>query len=308
MTETKLQEARHTLAEVFGSGISHRNGEVSYFCPFCGHYKPKLQININTEAYHCWVCNIKGRKLTQLFKKCNAPIQAYQKIKEIYGEARHISNKSISRELLSLPDNYRPLYLKSNTPDYKNALHYALTIRKLTPTDILRYQVGYCEEGLYAGMLIIPSYGEHNSLNFYTGRSFYSEANRSHKNPPVSKDVIGFENQVNWKEPIVLVEGAFDAIATKRNAIPLFGKKIMGNLRSKILTEGVQKLYLALDNDAFEDSVKEIEYFLNNGVEVFYVNLSGKDPSDIGYECMVNCLNKAKQVDFLDLVKLKMLL
>jgi DNA primase len=111
---------------------------------------------------------------------------------------------------------------------------------------------------------------------------------------------------VNWKRPIIVVEGVFDAIATKRNAIPLFGKRMLPNLRTKILTEKVQKLYLALDKDAFKDSVKEVEYFMNNGVDVYMIQLAEKDPSDMGYVGMVEAINKAKKVDFFDLIKYKM--
>lgn len=303
-----LLQAKHIIDEHLGSSIQHRkDGEISYYCPFCNHYKPKLQVNLNTQKWHCWVCDSKGQTISSLLKKSNAPTQTFQKVKEIYGENRFTNKQDVGREIVGLPDDYRPLYTNHNTPDYRNALHYAINVRKLTPMDILRYQVGYCEYGPYAGMLIIPSYNEHNMLNYYVGRSYYN-ATISHKNPPVSKDIIGFENQINWKEPVIIVEGAFDAIATKRNVIPLFGKKILSTLRSKILTEKVQKLYLALDGDAFRDSVKEIEYFLNNDIEVYLIQIPGKDPSDIGYVSMVDAINKAKRVDFFDLVKFKMAL
>jgi hypothetical protein len=42
----------------------------------------------------------------------------------------------------------------------------------------------------------------------------------------VSRDIIGFELFINWNVPIILCEGVFDAIAIKRNAIPLLGKTI----------------------------------------------------------------------------------
>jgi len=299
---------RSLLDGYLGSSDPHRNGEMSYQCPFCNHYKKKLQVNILTQKWHCWVCNARGQTVSSLLRKSNAPYEYVKRAKEIYGDtARSTLNANSVRELVSLPEGYKPLYIKQNTPNYKRALHYVITERKLTPIDILRYQVGYCEEGPYAGMIIIPSYNEHNQLNYYVGRSFYHKA-VTHKNPPVSKDVIGFENQINWKEPIVLVEGAFDAIAVKRNAIPLFGKKIMTKLRGRILTEKVKKIYIVLDDDAFADSVKELEYFLNNGIEVYLTKLSGKDPSEVGYVGMVDNLSTAKRVDFFDLVKLKMLL
>ena len=303
---TNLLQAKHILDEHLGSSVQHRkDGEISYHCPFCNHYKPKLQVNLNTQKWHCWVCDSKGQTIGSLLKKSNAPTQSFQKIKEIYGESRFSSKQDHAREIVGLPEHYRPLYLNRNTPDYRNALHYIMKTRKLTPMDILRYQVGYCEEGPYAGMIIIPSFNQQNLINYYTGRSFYDNATIKHKNPPVSKDIIGFENQINWNEPIIIVEGAFDAIATKRNVIPLFGKKILSSLRSKILTEKVKKIYLALDVDAFKDSIKEVEYFLNNGVEVYMIHLTDKDPSEVGYISMVDAINKAKQVDFFDLIKFK---
>jgi DNA primase len=301
-----LLQAKNIIDEHLGSSTPHKkDGEVSYYCPFCNHYKRKLQVNLSTQKWHCWVCNSKGQTLTSLLKKSNAPIQSYQKIKEVCGEAKTNVRYEPGRELIGLPENYKPLHINHGTPDYRNALHYALNIRKLTPIDILRYQVGYCEEGPYAGMIIIPSYNEHNNINYYVGRSFYNNAVIKHKNPPVSKDVIGFENQINWKEPVVIVEGAFDAIATKRNAIPLFGKGMHPNLKNKII-KNVKKLYLALDKDAFVDSLKYVELYMNNGIEVYIVNLPGKDPSELGYAGMVECLQKADKVDFLKLMTMRL--
>ena len=277
-----LLEVKHIIDEHLGSSMQHKkSGEISYYCPFFNHHKRKLKVNINTQKWHCWTCDSKGQTITSLLRKSNAPNQSYQKIKEIYGDNNFSNKNSFSRELVGLPEQYRPM-------------------------DILRYEVGYCEQGPYAGMLIIPSYNDHNMINYYVGRSFYDNATMKHKNPPVTKDIIGFDNQVNWKEPIIIVEGAFDAIATKRNAIPLFGKIILSTLRNKILTERVQKLYLSLDTDAFKSSVKEIEYFMNNGIEVYLVNLPGKDPSEAGYVSMVEAMSRAKKVDFFDLINFKM--
>jgi len=302
-----LLEVKYVLDNHLGSSLHHqKEGEISYFCPFCSHYKRKLQVNLHTQKWHCWVCNSKGQTLKSLLKKSNAPAQSYSKIKEIYGDVT-TKREYNSKDLVGLPEHYKPLWISQNTPDYKNALHYALNTRKLTPMDILRYQVGYCEQGPYAGMLIVPSFNKSNMINYYVGRSYYN-ATIAHKNPPVSKDIIGFESQINWKEPITIVEGVYDAIATKRNAIPLFGKIILRTLRNKILTEGVERLYLALDKDAFKDSIKEVEYFLNNNIDVRLVQLPGKDPSEAGYRTMMEAMDKAKKMDFFDLVKYKMTL
>ena len=300
-----LLQAKHILDEHLGSSIQHKKiGEISYHCPFCNHYKPKLQVNLTTQKWHCWVCDSKGQTITSLLRKSSASTQTCQKVKEIYGDNTNLKYDS-GRELVGLPEHYKPLWVNHSTPDYKNALHYILNVRKLTPLDVLRYQIGYCEEGPYAGMIIIPSYNEHGFINYYVGRSYYVDATIKHKNPPVSKDVIGFENQINWSEPIILTEGAFDAISTKRNAIPLFGKIISPSLKAKIVSN-TKELYLALDSDAMKASISHIEYFLNYGLNVYLININGKDPNEVGYLKMVECINNAKKIDFFELLNLKM--
>ena len=110
---------------------------------------------------------------------------------------------------------------------------------------------------------------------------------------------------IDWTQPITIVEGAFDAISTKRNTIPLFGKKILSKLKSKIIEHRVQTIYLALDPDAIKDAIVEIEYFLNNGIEVKLVKLE-QDPNDTGFEGMRGKINETTSVDLFDLVSLKM--
>ena len=58
-----------------------------------------------------------------------------------------------------------------------------------------------------------------------------------------------FENQVNWKEPITLVEGVFDALAVKRNKIPILGKFVPKKLNDAIFKNGVKSINILLDKD-----------------------------------------------------------
>ena len=105
-----------------------------------------------------------------------------------------------------------------------------------------------------------------------------------YRNSPTPKDVVGFELFINWDEPIVLCEGPFDAIAIKRNVIPLFGKTILSNLKRKIIEKKVKQVYISLDRDAILDSIKMVEDFMKNDIDVYFVNLPEKDPSDLGFE------------------------
>lgn len=300
-----LQRVKSVVDRHLGHGVAHKSGETTYFCPFCNHRKRKLSIKFDTQKWHCWVCNTGGLTVKSLLYKSDASADLVQEISDLCGTSSRVPTAHILRELVSLPVGFKPLHQASKEPAYKQALHYAIHERGLTGYDILRYHVGYCDEGPYAGMVILPSYDAEGRLNFYYGRSYYKEAIK-HKNPPVSKDIIGFESQINWREPVTIVEGGFDAITAKRNTIPLFSKKIMGNLRSRIVREGVRELYICLDSDALKTAIKEVEYFMNNGVEVHLLQLQGKDPNEVGYEAMTEARLCSTPCTFLDLVKLKM--
>ena len=127
-----------------------------------------------------------------------------------------------------------------------------------------------------------------------------------YRNSPTSKDIIGFDLFINWKEPIILCEGVFDAMAFKRNAIPLFGKNVMKKLQKKIIDFGVKTIYLALDNDAIVDAIKISEKFINNGIEVKMMKFEEKDPSETGFESLLYLINRTKQTKFSDLMRLKL--
>ena len=126
-----------------------------------------------------------------------------------------------------------------------------------------------------------------------------------YKNPPVSKDIIGFDLYVNWNEPIVLCEGVFDAMAIKSNSIPLFGKTILPKLYKKIVQKKVSNIIVSLDEDAFKDSLKMVEDFTNMGIDVNFVKMKQTDPSDLGYLKMIDKINTSTEVDFKELMRMK---
>lgn len=300
------------LRNILGSGRLINNGtQIVFRCPFCSHHKPKLSIHLELEHYHCWVCDAKGRSVSSLMRKMGQPITVINFFrKNTHNVLLHSNNKFPSdkdKELITLPIEYKPLYIKSNTPDYKHALRY-LRQRGLTAGDILKYQIGYCETGPYNGMVILPSYDANFNLNFFTGRSYYPAATRKHKNPKIDKNIIGFEMFVNWQLPIVLVEGAFDAISIKRNAIPLFGKKILPKLKERIILNKVKELYVCLDNDARKDAIQVAQYFSNHGIQVRFVNLTAGDPNELGFTKIQSILENTMPLEFSDMIKLKLLL
>ena len=280
--------------------------EYMYWSPFVSHHKQKLQVNIKTQKWHCWVSNTGGRTLFQLLKKINAPHKHFDELRELVGDTPRYKKKSNSKvnDVVQLPTEFKPLWNGGDSIVKRHSLSY-LYKRGIDDSDILKYNIGYCDEGSYSNRIIIPSYDSDGTLNFFVGRDFYS-SKMKYRNSPTSKDIIGFDLFINWDEPIILCEGVFDAMAFKRNAIPLFGKTVMKTLQKKIIDFGVKTIYLGLDNDAIEDAVKISDNFINNGVKVKLMEFKEKDPSETGFETLLYLINRTEQTKFSDLMRLKL--
>ena len=296
------------LESVLGKGKINSNDNVAFHCPFCNHNKKKLECNIVTQYWHCWVCNAAGRKLAVLFRKLNVQREKISKLVGLLDDVEYKPTKTTTdTPVLQLPEGYRPLWiLQEMSPEFRNAVYY-LKKRNVTIHDILKYRIGYCRKGPYKGKIIIPSYDANGSLNYFVARAYYEEDKFKHKNPPASKDIVGFELHINWNMPIVLVEGAFDAIAIKRNAIPLFGKTISNTLKKRIVEKGVKEIYICLDKDARKQALEAAEYFMANGITVYFVDLTEKDPSELGFEKIISQIQSTEILSSEKLMEQKIL-
>ena len=287
-----------------GQSLSKAN-EYMWWSPFVTHHKPKLQVNIQTGKWHCWVSNQGGHNLYQLFKKVGAGYQDFKLLNQLLGETSFYQKDTDKKsEVIQLPQEMKLLSDKKDTSIIKEHALRFLRKRGITSEDIKRYNLGYCSEGVYQNRIIIPSYDSIGKLNYFVGRDFYASTLK-YKNPPIPKDVIGFDLYVNWSLPIILVEGVFDAMSIKNNSIPLFGKTILPKLYGKIIENKVKDIFIILDSDAFDDAIQITEKFVNEGISVNFVKLDGKDPNDLGYRQMIKKIHEAVPMNFKTLMEMK---
>jgi len=282
-------------------GKSHKRARENYafYCPFCNHRKPKLEINMatNEEGYNpweCWVCQTKGRTIRSLLKQLKTPREQAAEVLKYLPKGTTIEYKGLS--IIELPKEFQPLYSASTTSVVANLVKKYLYERGLTDNDFIKYGIGYATTGEYGGRVIIPSYSGSNQLNFFVART-YDGNYFKYKNPEASKDIIFFENLINWDTPIILCEGVFDAIAIRRNAIPLLGKSVSNSLYKKIITSRLKDIYIALDTDAQDKALTIAEKFLNEGKRVFLINLPDKDPSQMGFKAFTELIQSAEELD-----------
>ena len=286
------------LDEVLGVGTSLKGNEQAHHCPFCHHHKKKLQINLETQQWHCWVCDSKGRKIQTLLKRLHVDSKRIKKVYEIYGDDYIVSSTTTDEEKveLRLPSEFKSLLKKPKglNPLYKKVVQYANNI-------------GYCDSVIYTNRIIIPSYDVDGRLNYFIARSVFTEERFKYKNPPISKNVTIFENQINWNKPITLTEGVFDALAVKRNAIPLLGKFIPKTLMDSIYKRGVKEIKIILDKDAQDQALYYVNYFMNNGITVTNILPTEKDAGDMGFSEVNKMLKQTKKSGFEDVISQKLM-
>ena len=297
---------------VLGSGKATARNNYAYHCPFCHHQKPKLEVNLteNREGknpWHCWACDVRGTTIYNLFKQLKTKPEKFTELKSLVKTSKSIKETQVV-STIALPNEYISL----STGDLsgitaRHALAY-LKKRNISKYDIIKYNIGYCKSGLYNNMIIIPTYNENGQLNYFTARSFEKEPYIKYRNPSVSRDIIPNEHLINWNIPIVLCEGLFDAIAIKRNAIPLLGKNIQSSLMKKIVTSVVDKIYIALDRDAIKQALKFCERLMAEGKEVYLVDLQDKDPSEMGFENFTKLIQTTLPLTYYDLMEQKLAL
>ena len=309
LSHHEKQSVVNILDDVLGPGTSMKGDEQAHYCPFCHHHKKKLQINIQTQKWHCWVCDSKGKRIQSLLRRLHVDSRKLKKIYEIYGDDYVVySNNTEDEQVeLRLPNEFRSLLEepKGLNPTFRKVKEYARK-RGISKGDIKRYNIGYCDSGHYANRIIIPSYDRDNRLNYFIARSVFDEEKFKYKNPPVSKNVIMFENQINWQEPITLVEGVFDAMAVKRNAIPLLGKFIPKTLNDTIYKKEVKGINILLDEDAQEQALHYTVQYQNQGITTKNIKPTDKDASDMGFSEVNSKLKESKETEFGDIISQKL--
>ena len=84
------------LESVMGISKVLKKGEHAFYCPFCNHYKKKLQVNIISQMWRCWVCDKKGRSVFSLFKLLNVSNDKMKKLDEHKND--YIGKKNTNRK------------------------------------------------------------------------------------------------------------------------------------------------------------------------------------------------------------------
>ena len=248
------------ITSIFGESRLQNNGfELMIPCPFCKDPKKlKMNVRLDSEIYHCWICNGKGRGVGRLIKqKKPSMVAAYF---EKFGNKFAYNNIShLPLDIpIELPSNFRLIMQYLADPDAMAVYSYCRT-RGYTDNDIWRYRIGYTDDWKFRRRMIVPSFDHEGNLNYYSARAI-DDTPYAYINAKANKHHIIFNDiDIDWSVPsITLVEGPLDWMKCgKLNAACLLGSSLTEDclLFQKIVNCSMDVI-LSLDPDAYKKQLR----------------------------------------------------
>jgi len=274
------------LTSILG-GFYRSGRELLFHCPRCEHHKQKLSVNVEKNVFKCWVCDWRGKDIYRIVRRYGVYDQkqdwkALTSTVDIENFTTNLFGPPASRQKqkLELPEEFSSLTKKKLPPTALYPMNYLFS-RGLTRADIIRWKIGYCDVGDYAGRIIIPSFDDDGDVSYFIARS-YDRTWPKYLNPKnADKSVVFNELFLDFDEDLILVEGVFDAIVAGPNSCPILGSTLREEhpLVQKII-ENDTTIYVGLDSDAKKKELQIIKLLLRYDIEIYKIDTQGYD--DIG--------------------------
>jgi DNA primase len=243
--------AEHGLDPLETSG----GRELTICCPLCQSNNRKLYVNAKTGQWICFVCEERGNP--------------YRLLREVL-EIEHFQAMRLLDKIQKQESGPRPLYVPDRkvedvrqeveTPREMHLLtdpshpgqgvfwRY-LAQREVSPGDVLRHRMGFALHGRYAYRILIPVYSEGTMWTFAARtilpdvepRVLYAEG--SHP----SRALFNIDNVTT--PDVFLVEGVFDALRLRSNAVASLGTNLSAHQRDLLRRKGVKTIIILWDGD-----------------------------------------------------------
>jgi len=272
-----MQDKINFLHKVFGkSKLQNNKIELMVPCPFCkAKNKLKMNIRLDSDLWHCWVCNEKGRSLGRLIKQ-QKPAKVAEYFERFAKNFTYNNNLQITDQFdpVCIPEGFSLVMENMHNPSAIAIYRYARS-RGLTDADLWQNRIGFTEDWSLKRRMIIPSFDEDGNLNYWTARSIDPENKYRYINAKANKREIVFnEIDLDYSLPIHLVEGPFDLLKTRHtNSTCLLGSSLSENsLLFYKLVAFCDDIVLCLDNDAQSKQDTIAESLMSYDKDVYYVD------------------------------------
>lgn len=251
-------------------------GYMTADCPIClyrlgkADHKAKLWLKPDTRRWSCWRCGAKGRLRTEDLEETLR---------------LDLPKPEVPKAKLELPEEYVALGSTEalNSVAYAPALDYVTRVRGLALSLVKELRLGACLTGKFAGRVIMPVYDVANVLKWYVGRSWRPKSSMPYLYPRGGREGVMFNERaldVTTDEPVLVVEGMFDAYALYPQGVAVLGKTTDVHLAR--LSRSSRPVVLVPDGDAWSEGLAQVQRLRMRGARAGLIKLPPRrDPDEL---------------------------
>jgi len=266
-------------------GLKSTHKYVRATCPFCPYLVGKedrrmsLAFNMKTQWYRCWRCSTKGR---------------VEKVPDYLLRLEVVEQVSV--ETFDPPEEFVQFDGEENPLLYGVPLAY-LRSRGISDRIVHEAKIGACLRGFLAYRVVIPILARngHTWLG-YSARDWTNRSPLRYRYPKgMQRGKILFNSaalDADSQEPIIAVEGVFDALPYWPHAVAFLGKP--SHEQVDLLYETARPIVVVLDGDAHREAWALATKLKLAGLRAAMVRLPPKsDPNDVDRRWLVNQAREA---------------
>lgn len=252
---------------------SVRGDEVIAHCPFHIDAHPSFAANLRKGVFICFACGERGT-----FRKLGVD----QVPKVHWGDFSKLLKTEEVGMIFELPRGFKEIDGKEKESVY---LQY-LKSRQIDGTAIKRFNIGFCESGIYHDRVVIPfetGFVARTIFDGFRGMLIYGKKHQRYLYPlglPTSKLLFNF-NPTN--KYLLLVEGVFDALRLATFGYPataILGCQLHSIQLERLCLSEAENVFVCFDGDeAGRYGAKIACQQLSKFFKVYQINLpDGLDP------------------------------
>lgn len=208
-------------------------------CPCCltrtgkSDYKGALAINARTGVFKCWKCSLKGRM--------SGKFEDFEREEEV------------APIKMEPPEHYVTLASHEGQTSFSLEPAREYAAKRCDPSMWFEIGIGGCARGYYAGRVIVPIYDlDDQTWAGWVGRTWYP-SEKAYTYPKGMNRAAMLYNPravyADTEEPLLVVEGVFDAIHLWPNAVAILGKASEPQMEA--LASSNRPIVMVLDGDAW---------------------------------------------------------
>lgn len=268
------EEAVLVAAAVQGRRVSAK-GWARCSCPLCelnvgkADKKSSMGVNVVKLRYSCWRCGAKGR---------------LPELPEYAGFELSEDAAATAPTTVDIPEGFCPLdtpYAQDN-PYFATALEY-LYGRGITDDMIEDFCIGACWDGPYTRRVVVPLLSADGDWLWFTSRSWFKKSKFPYKYPKGDRQNLLYNHSalfVPTDEPLLVVEGVFDALSVAPHGVAVWGSP--GETTLWALRQAKRPVAFVLDGDVHEKAWALAHQLRLSGVESGSVRLPPRvDPDEV---------------------------